>query len=153
MKILECIDILNILKNGDILCITTNGCIKKNGNAVMGKGIAKQVADKCEAIPKLLGMYLKRYGNRCFNLGKYKTQYGIIGLATFPTKDNWRSNSNIDIITKSVNEVIKMADKFKWTNIYIPAPGCGCGNLDYEKDVEPILNNLLDDRFTIVFKK
>ena len=51
--------------------MTTNGVVDKNGNAVMGNGIALQAKQlfHCEG---LLGKYLQQYGNRCFRLGKYQ---------------------------------------------------------------------------------
>lgn len=36
----------------DALIITTNGFTKTNGEAVMGRGIAKQIADLMPEIPK-----------------------------------------------------------------------------------------------------
>lgn len=43
MQILETdIDIFQLPKTTEAVCVTTNGVIDKNGNAVMGKGIALQ---------------------------------------------------------------------------------------------------------------
>ena len=39
----------------DIIAITTNGVVKKNGELVMGRGIASQAKQRYPDIPKILG--------------------------------------------------------------------------------------------------
>lgn len=142
-------DIFYLPKTTEAVCITTNGIVDKNGNAVMGKGIALQAKNlfHCEA---KLGQYLKTYGNRCFNLGRYKRDNEIFTLISFPTKHHWKEKSDITLICKSAIELIAICDKFNITKCYLPLIGCGAGGLNWEVDVEPRLFNMLDDRFIIV---
>jgi hypothetical protein len=142
-------DIFYLPNTSEAVCITTNGITDKYGNAVMGKGIALQAKNlfHCE---KLLGSYLKQYGNRCFNLGQYKRDNEIFNLFSFPTKHHWKDISDITLICTSAEQIIQMCDKFNITKCYLPLVGCGAGGLNWEVTVEPWLSNILDDRFIIV---
>jgi hypothetical protein len=128
-------------ENYDVLCITTNGYVKRNGECVMGAGIAKTARDNIPGIALRLGTLISKHGNRCFRLTPK--------LATFVVKHNWYEDADLDLIRKSCKEITEMADKFGWSKVLIPRPGCGNGKLSY-KVVEPILQELLDDRFHIV---
>ena len=144
-------DIFYLPKTTEAVCITTNGITDKNGNAVMGKGIALQAKNLFHCETKL-GKYLKAYGNRCFNLGRYKRKQDneIFTLISFPTKHHWKEMSDIALIRKSAKELTAICDKFNITKCYLPPVGCGAGGLNWEVDVEPWLSKALDDRFIIV---
>lgn len=135
------------------VCVTTNGMIKKSGEAVMGAGIAKE-ADTRFKLKYKLADYLQKYGNRPFNMGVYpNSQVGnIMTIVTFPTKNDWRDKSDMKLIRQSAENLVKLCDKFKITTCYLPPVGCGCGGLDWKTQVEPALENILDDRFIIVFR-
>lgn len=151
MQILKTnIDIFYLPKTTEAVCITTNGITDRNGNAVMGKGIALQAKNlfHCEA---MLGSYLKQYGNRCFNLGKYKRDNEIFTLFSFPTKHHWKEDSDVTLICKSAEQLVEMCNKFNITKCYLPPVGCGAGNLKWN-NVEPWLSVILDDRFIVVFR-
>jgi len=53
------------------------------------------------------------------------------------------------LIRQSARQLVEMADKFGWGSVVLPRPGCGNGGLDWD-DVRPILEAILDDRFTVV---
>lgn len=145
-------DIFDLPQNEEAICITTNGIVKANGQAVMGAGIAKQ-ADQFFHLSNLLGKYLKQYGNRAFNLGSWKRQNGnVFTVFSFPTKHDWKDDSDITLICKSAEQLIQMCDKFGITKCYLPPVGCGCGNLNYQTIVKPWLEQILDDRFVVVFR-
>lgn len=52
----------------DAACITTNGFIKANGEAVMGRGCALEAAQAFPNVPKLLGALITSKGNRVHQL-------------------------------------------------------------------------------------
>ncbi|MDU8351202.1 hypothetical protein RYA05_04735 [Pseudomonas syringae pv. actinidiae] len=132
----------------DVICVTTNGEIKKNGCATMGQGCAKFVRDSFKGIDAKLGKYLKAHGNRVFNLGAQHYQGRNFVLVTFPTKHLWRANSDTALIQKSAQELVALCDKFNVTGkVYIPAPGCSNGKLKWSA-VKPLLSNL-DERFVV----
>jgi hypothetical protein len=136
----------DILNDGDVICVTTNGVTKKDGKAVMGAGIAKFFRDTFK-VDSILGEYLKLYGNRSFKLGRHEYKGKNIELATFPTKHSWRDNSDINLISKSSIQIKEMADKNEWKRIYIPIPGCSNGGLKWS-NVKNSLENL-DERFVV----
>lgn len=143
-------EIFSLAGDGDVVCITTNGTVKKDGTCVMGRGIARQVRDMIPGIDLRLGKYLKQYGNRCFQLGKYSYGQKTITLVSFPVKHNWNEIADITLICKSCEELIQLADKFGYSKVWLPAPGCGNGKLNYEVTVQPWISVLLDDRFVCV---
>ncbi|AOQ24665.1 hypothetical protein MTAT_20100 [Moorella thermoacetica] len=132
------------LARGDVLVITTNGCINSRGECIMGRGIALQAKQRFPEVAKKLGGYIRQYGNRCFNLGRF----GDYTLVSFPTKDDWRKPSSLELIIRSAGQLVEMANKFEWSVVYMPRPGCGNGRLSWQQ-VAPVLERILDERFYI----
>lgn len=136
--------------DGDILCITTNGFIKKNGSGVMGAGIAGQAQDRYPKLPVLLGEKLKKLGNHVQPLVMHTTPKGTNqGLVMFPVKHVWYENADIELIKRSAKELIAEADEYNWQRVLLPCPGCGNGKLSWD-EVIPVLAKMLDDRFILV---
>ena len=127
--------------NGDWICITTNGTIKKNGEAVMGRGCALQAKQKYNDLPKRLADSMKLYGNTPIIFLENK-------IISFPVKHNWYEKADINLIENSAKHLLNFADHAVFNKIYIPRPGCGNGRLDF-CDVKPILEKYFDDRFII----
>ena len=133
--------------NKGYIVITTNGFVKKNGECVMGRGIAKQANNKFPGFAKKLGTAIKNYGNKVFIWDEEN-------LITFPTKHNWWEKSDLNLIWQSS---IQLAEYFEegyqlnadLPNIYMPKPGCSNGKLDWN-DVEPIINQNLNHLVTII---
>ena len=147
-------DIFNLPLENEAVCVTTNGIVKPNGHAVMGKGIALD-ANKKFNLSFRLGTFLTQYGNRAFNLGKYinPQNNALFTIFSFPTKHDWRYNSDIELIKKSAKELMEMCDKFGVNKCYLTPPGCSCGKLDYDNTVKPVLSEILDNRFVVVIRK
>ena len=119
--------------------ITTNGYIKKNGKAVMGKGIALQAAERYPELPNLLAKHIKVWGNV---VGVFK-EYKII---TFPTKNNWREKSSYELVRKSCHDLFEMCICYNISKIVMPKVGCSNGGLEWDK-VRKIIYKELDDDF------
>lgn len=144
-------NIWDLLPNYGAIVITTNGYVKKNGEAVMGRGIAKEAVDRFPEFPKRLGYALQKCGNKTFrfpNIVDYivftlpvKPQYGPNG------EMGWKAKADINLIQESVVDLVRLASKD--LKIIMPRPGCGNGKL-FWKDVKPVIEPLLDDRFTVV---
>lgn len=134
---------------GDARCITTNGVLRSNGDAIMGKGMALQAKQRYPKIEFTLGRLIQKYGNHVFYLGN--------GLISFPTKYDWRdSKSDIGLIKRSAMELVSLFKgdvpiKSKSNRrILLTRPGCGSGNLNWT-DVRPILQTILNsDEFIII---
>lgn len=145
-------DIFALPKNpGDAVCITTNGERKENGLAVMGAGIAKHAAIRFNNLAKDLGILLSRYGNQVYDMGTYRDAVtgNWIRIITFPTKHDWRERSDLALIKVSARQLLTVCSLRDFTRCYLPCPGCGKGGLDWESQVKPLLETILDDRFII----
>ena len=130
----------------EVIVITTNGFVKNNGEAVMGRGCALEAKNIWPSFPKALGKVLREHGN---NVHVFDFPDGH-HLVTFPVKHHWREKADLKLIRRSVNQLIAEASLLHtWKTIALPRPGCGNGRLDWETEVKPLLVDKLDDRFTV----
>lgn len=138
-------NVLDYIGKSDIVCVTTNGVVKANGELVMGAGCALAFKKQFPEIPKILGEKIKLKGNRPLVAGKVKGTY----IVSFPTKHHYKDDSDIELIKQSATLLVEIAKYYNAKSIYIPSPGTGLGNLD--KDiVYNELKNILDNRFTVL---
>jgi len=128
------------------IVITTNGFVKKNGECVMGRGVALEAKQRYPWLAKSLGAHILLYGNQVFYFSvddKY--------LVTFPVKHNWWEQADLILIETSVKRLKELTDEMKWNEVFLVRPGCGNGGLNW-KDVKLVLEKSLDDRFIVVEK-
>lgn len=151
----------------DALCITTNGFVKSNGAAVMGAGIAKQMRVTIPGLDKILGQKIAREGNNVHPL----IVFNDVWIVSFPVKPitevsdgtnfvrhkffaegtivpGWACKANVDLIVRSCEQLVKLADQYGWKKVLIPRPGCGAGELNWNQ-VRKVIEPLLDDRFVV----
>ena len=57
--------------------------------------------------------------------------------------------ASLEIIETSAYQLVDLANNNPWNTIVLPRPGCGAGELSWEQ-VEPVVANILDDRFKII---
>jgi len=126
------------------VCVTTNGVIKKNGELVMGAGVALQAKQKFPEIPGVLGLAVKDWGNTVIYLPKHY-------VISFPTKNDWRNPSDLGLIKQSAHKLLNLTNARNFDHVYLTPPGCGNGGLHWSV-VEPILQALFDNRFVIVLQ-
>lgn len=148
-------DLWDYLKVGAVICVTTNGQVR-NGANVMGKGCAKEARDRCPGVAFRIGNLIKQHDNRCFRLPMgmlvgFPPQ-GEWTLVAFPTKHHWREPSDPKLIIDSCEQLVAMADKFEWTEVVMPRPGCGNGQLNWV-DVKEMIEPMLDNRFLVISNK
>lgn len=139
----------------DALCVTTNGVVKKNGDAVMGKGIALEAKERFPTLPTILGRKLASSGNNVHYLchANVGAELNSVALISFPTKHHWRERASLELIKRSAYQLVKLADKNGWEKIILPRPGCGNGGLVWATEVRPVLEPVLDDRFHVIGHK
>lgn len=142
-------NILENLMEFDGICITSNGTIKNNGACVMGAGIAKAVRDGIPGIDLELGRKIKKNGNVVNALGEIKLITGTVKLFSFPVKHNWYETADIKLIEASLIRLNQIVEHYNLYNVALPRPGCGNGKLNWEKDVKPVIENLVSDRIII----
>jgi len=124
-----------------IVAVTTNGQVTKNGKAVMGRGVAAQAARLFPWFPERLAAHIAANGNHVHYLGD--------NLVSFPVEHSPYEIPDLRLIEQSARELAALADTAGWATIVVPRPGCGGGGLAW-KDVRPILERYLDDRFLAI---
>lgn len=129
----------------EVIIITTNGFVKKNGRLVMGRGCAQEARDTFTDIDLIFGKKVAERGNNC-----YRVVLDNFTLVNMPVKHNWWEPADLALIIESCHALVRGADKFGWTDVRLPRPGCGNGQLNWENDVKPVIETILDDRFTVV---
>lgn len=132
----------------DYRVITTNGMVKYNGAATMGKGIALQAVqrypktDTYQGINFELGNLINKWGNHVFKLSN--------NIISFPTKHDWKKKSDLKLIKRSAEELVFMLSQEDDITVLLPPPGCGTGGLKWVQ-VETMLSNILkDDKFIVM---
>jgi len=131
----------------DVVCITTNGSVKTDGRAVMGRGCAKQAAELFPELPLILGEKLQTFGNYLHYL-KYYEDRGYT-ICSFPVKKYWTDiQADLKLIEQSCKDLVEST--MPEVSVALVRPGCGCGARNWEKEVKPLLEKYLDNRFIIV---
>ena len=138
-------DIWEQHKLGRWVVITTNGDVRQDGACVMGRGVAKQAADKFPSLPFRLGQALEIGGNNSYIFDSLK-------IITLPVKHHWAEAADLELIEKSLQQLVAWADvpPRKHGRFYLVRPGCANGRRDWETEVKPLCMKYLDDRFVIV---
>ena len=129
------------LLSGHILAITTNGMINNQNEAIMGRGIALDAKKRFPWVPSTLGRMLTNNGNHVHYLGS--------NLISFPTKNDWRDKSDINLICRSCHELMYLKALYQWKWVILPKPGCANGGLTWE-EVKPIIFPILDDNVYVI---
>ena len=141
----------NLWRCDNAICITTNGHVKKNGRAVMGRGVALQALEHISEVDFTLGQLITRMGNHVHYICRVRDfTVGALYVFSFPVKRHWKGRASLQLIERSAVELCALVDTGKFGDrIHVPRPGCGAGGLDWE-EVRPILEKYFDDRFVIV---
>lgn len=134
------------------IVIPINWRTKKNGEAVMGAGVAKQAAQRWPWLPRHLGLEIaaSKAPKFCIDLTARMESDGPVILSV-PTKRDWRDPADLGLIALAPAFLVTMADHYDWQTVALPRLGCGLGQLRWE-DVRPVLAPILDDRFVVVTK-
>src|SRR5260370_53282 len=141
-------DLWSELDKADLILVTTNGYVKDNGELVMGKGAAKEMATRFPETPKTFGTAIKE------SVFEFVTNfYGIIilhgyfpRLGIFQVKNHWRDPARLNYIEANVKELIDTFNIFQWERVAMNFPGIGNGRLKRE-EVLPIISKLPDTVF------
>ena len=150
-----------------IVC-TINQVLKSDGTLVMGAGIAKDFAEKFEWLPDRWGIRTDELSYRatpeerathtrsypfvdfsgyCPSGVSFILPLAVVGIHT---KLDWRDPSPIWLVDRSIKQLYIIARAMDWKKIVMTRPGCGNGGLSWERQVKPIMELVLDDRFTVV---
>lgn len=141
----------------DIILVTTNAFVKKNGELVMGRGAAREANRLYPELSQTLGRFIndyfepRQYGVLVLFPNQIKNSEGKY-LGAFQVKYNWWENARLDLINLSTNMLIgAMKDIFIDKTCSMNFPGIGNGKLTYD-EVYPIIK-YLPDSVTIYMKE
>ena len=128
---------------GHYIVIPVNFFVKRNREAVMGRGLALEARNRFPRIPRRLGeAYLK--DGMCVKV------FHDNRLFMFPVKHNWWEDASVTLIEESCKQLKILVGYFPDMPfpVYVPRVGTGNGKLEWSI-VKPILEKYLDDRFVI----
>ena len=126
----------------DAVIVTTNNALRKNGNAIMGKGIAKLALSLVPNAERILGEHIRTYGDSAKICVLDANNYHMLA---FPTKHHWRDKSDVKLIAEACRELMTVKQQLGLGAIYLPPLGCGLGGLRWKEDVKPVVSQILDD--------
>lgn len=112
-----------------------------NTVGVMGKGIALVFKQR---YPEMYRQYRELCQAGKLDIGKlqiYRAPNKII--VNFPTKKHWRDPSRIEYIEVGLEEFVRSYDKYGIASVSFPQLGCGNGGLDWEGQVQPVMERYL----------
>lgn len=131
--ILEKGNMWDVFGKTGLFMITTNPIIRKDGAAVMGRGLAKEAATRFPGLPFRFGTRLDPR-----NVGYQGiTPTGVIGafdnqlVGYFMVKSHWKDVAQLDIIEDSVNDLAEWAHHYDRIDLNFP----GIGNGKLSRDV------------------
>lgn len=151
--ILEKGDMWSVFGKTDLFVITTNPVVNKQGLAVMGRGIARQAADRFPTIRKDFADRLKylTLPDVMFRYTGYIGKYDNQPILYFMVKDHWANDARLDYIDNACKELVQslmtrcVEPKYMMsTRVDLNFPGIGNGKLKRE-DVLPIIEQLPDN--------
>lgn len=128
-----------------IVCITTNGTLRKDGCGVMGRGCAFEATKRVPDIIRLLGEAIRRYQTvvvRFSDLGRNEP------IFFFPVKHNWWEKADLGLIKRSAQWLSVEASLTPDIQYILPRPGCGNGKRTWD-EVKPLLKDLPDNVLVI----
>ena len=113
-----------------------------NTAGVMGKGIAK---DFKTIYPEMFQEYQRLCEQKQFDVGQlwlYKTEHKWI--LNFPTKKHWSQPSRPEYIEAGLRKFADTYHVYRIISISFPMLGCGNGELDWETQVRPLMEQYLE---------
>lgn len=131
------------LVRGDIFASSAQTLtVPVNCVGVMGKGLALTFKQR---YPEMFADYKKRCQRREVTLG---TPYlyplpDDRQILVFPTKHHWRNDSDLQGITRGLRWLHDNYQKIGIQSLATPALGCGLGNLDWDRDVKPLMTTVM----------
>jgi hypothetical protein len=166
MKELHNEDIFDKIKVADAICITTN-CSIYNSINPMG-ALAGAAAQRWKNIPEIYAKLIYIAGNVPCILGHIskdnpkdfisifeeiyldRSKYTL--LIAVPTMYKLGEPADLNLVERSMSLLLELTNDYNLSQVYAVRFGCGVGGLDWQTQVYPTANELLDDRFIIMNK-
>ena len=116
----------------DYKLFTANSTLTKNGELVMGAGIAKQVKLRHAELPKVFGNIIAERRNK----KHYLILWDDFPYIPFQTKVHWKDKSDLELIVAGLRDLYMRAMREANKSFALNMPGVGLGGLKLE-DVIP----------------
>lgn len=131
----------------DYIGITTNSILKKNGELVMGAGVALRAKELYPELPKV-------FGCKILSIGKVGDFYGVLKHGVyfaFQTKRHYKDKSDIRDVYESINMLNGISTQYQDKTFALPFPAINNGGLSRDK-VLPYLEKLPNNVFVYELK-
>jgi hypothetical protein len=143
-------DMWSIWGKTNLFVFTANNTIKKDKSLVMGRGMAKQVKDRCPGIDATIGKRLevRGYANIQMDYGLSVDYWGSMLIGAFQVKYHYKDVAFIHLVRYSTatlfNWIVQNQHKHPISiRIDMNYPGIGNGGLT-KAQVKPIISLLPD---------
>lgn len=141
----------------DYLCLPTNKMWDRNGNAILGAGLAKQVKERFPGVEKDMGEVLRYNEEHLINQDVFiiPQKYWKWGkqIIAFSTKYDWKEKSSLFLIKESAIQLEKMIRENKEKIFMLAFPGVGMGGLTKEEVRKVIVPILIGDNIFVIGRK
>jgi len=149
---------------GKTVCVTTNGYVKQNGSAVMGRGNALAMKNIIPGLDEKLGEHIRLNGN---NVGfifhrviafPVKPAAGTVDQALPHVRGIYAGNdqvpgfhcqADLTIIERSARQLAQLIKDKNISEVYLPVPGVGNGRLT-KQQVIPVISGILPDSVVLI---
>ena len=130
--------------DADVICIPTSDRIK-NAELVMESGLALEAKESDSNLPHYLAHHIVDHGNvPCLFARDGKPHF-----CSLPVKFNYDRKPSIGLIVQSVKLMLALVNRHNFKKIALPRPECGAYGFDWERDIKPLIEPILDDRFVV----
>lgn len=134
------------LEECDVLLVTTNSYIKKDGSLVMGRGAALEIQNYFNDVPQnlgklILGNWQYIYTEGTYGLVFYVDSHVNIEIGAFQVKHHFRHRADLSLIQESTDQLKVVSESSPQETFFLNYPGIGNGGLTRE-EVEPIVSEL-----------
>ena len=136
----------------NLILVTTNASVRKDGCLVCGRGAAKEAAERFPTFSRRCGHKIRFYERE-------EKIYGIMifsgilpqgSIGAFQVKYHWKDQADLLLIAHSVGQLILVSGQYE--RIAMNFPGTGFGRLAREK-VLPLLEPLPDNVIIYEYEK
>ncbi len=166
-------DLFDQIGQADAICITTNCSIMEDGANPMGGGCAGAASRRWPEMPYWYGKLLRKVGavpvivgfeavdepeelqslDWFISFDKVLGDTNLTCIVAYPTMYSIGESASLALVARSATLLSEMADTNGWTRVVVPRPGAGIGGLDWETQVKPLLEEILDGRFVLIHKE
>ena len=140
--ILEKGDMWSAFRYSDLWLFTGNSHVKRNGELVMGRGLAKEVKEEFPASPGYLGWLIREIGCHLGTYGVLRSD-NVPKIGVFQVNHDFLEAAKLSLIGFSCIRLMEIIKRGEFKNLHLNFPGIGNGKLD-RAHVLPIISELPD---------